>query len=330
MASKNKTKKQAQVVDKSVEENQNASTSNPFSSEASMGGDEEVSLTKILNELREFRRDNKQDMDNIKGEITKTYKRLDEAETRITNTEDRVQGAEDVVAELLKLQEQLQSKLTDLEGRSRRENVRIYGIPEGAEGSPAAVITFVEKLLRENLGIAPTTDLHIERAHRALAPLPPADSQPRSIVVRFLSYRKKEEVLKMAWEKKGFIWNNNKINLDHDYAPDILARRREYGEIRRILRDNNVRFQTLFPARLRVFFEGETKTYDTVEEASTDLADRGLPVTRVVQPDSLLERLQRYTWKPVRARRKRQTAGEPGYKEKLQAFTRDQVGSSDA
>ncbi|MEQ2213812.1 hypothetical protein XENOCAPTIV_021369 [Xenoophorus captivus] len=62
------------------------------------------------------------------------------------------------------LQEQLQSKLTDLEGRSRWKNVRIYGVPEGAEGSSAAVLTFVEKLIREKLKIPSSTDLYIERA----------------------------------------------------------------------------------------------------------------------------------------------------------------------
>lgn len=46
---------------------------------------------------------------------------------------------------------------------------------------------FVENLLREYLQLPSTLNLHTERAHRALPP-------PRSIIVRFLSY-KKEEIL---------------------------------------------------------------------------------------------------------------------------------------
>ena len=159
-----------------------------------------------------------------------------------------------------KLQEQLQSKLADQEGRVRRENVRIYGVPEGAEDGPWAVIPFVERLLKENLELPDTRDLQIQRAHRALAPQPPTGAQPRSILVKFLSFRVKEEVLKLAWQKKGFSWRNCKINLDHDYALYILARRREYAETRRALKEKDIKFQTLYPARLRVFHEDGTKT----------------------------------------------------------------------
>ena len=127
---------------------------------------------------------------------------------------------------MLKLQEQLQSKLADQDGSTRRENVRIYAVPEGAEDGSGAMIPFMERLLKETLEIPDMKDLQIERANRALAPQPPTGAQPRSILVKFLSFRVKEEVLKMAWQKKGFSWRNCKINLDHDYAPYILARRK--------------------------------------------------------------------------------------------------------
>lgn len=57
------------------------------------------------------------------------------------------------------------------EGRSRRENLRIYNVPEGAEGS--SMVVFVEKLLRDMLDIPSTTELYIERAHQEVAPRPP-------------------------------------------------------------------------------------------------------------------------------------------------------------
>ena len=76
---------------------------------------------------------------------------------------------------MLKLQIQLQGNLMDQESRSRRENVRIYGVPEGSEGDAGSMITCAENLLRENLEIPSTTDIHIERAHQALGPHPPAE-----------------------------------------------------------------------------------------------------------------------------------------------------------
>ncbi len=45
-----------------------------------------------------------------------------------------------------------------------------------------------------------------------------------------------------------------------------------------------IRFQTPFPARLRVFYWEETCIYNTAEEAMKDMAMRGLRVT-VVKPE---------------------------------------------
>lgn len=73
---------------------------------------------------------------------------------------------------------------------------------------------------------------------------PPNDAPPRSIVVKFLSYKIKEEVLKQALHKKGFLYMNKKINLDHDYAPEVLRKRREYAEAKKTLAEKKIRFQT--------------------------------------------------------------------------------------
>lgn len=328
MASKNKFKKATLAAERNAEDERSASNSLASQANATnMEAQNEDKLELILKEIRDFRGDSKKQFAELKEDIVKTNSRLDDAEKRIATTEDRMQGGEEVMLELVKQQVQLRQKLADLEGRSRRKNIRIYGVPESAEGSsPSAILPFVEKLLRENLGIPPTKDLQIERAHRALGQPSPAHRNPRSIVVRFQSYRTKEDVLKMTWQKKGFMFNDSKISLDHDYAPEVLARRREYGEIRRVLKENNIRFKTMFPARLQVFLKDETKTYDSVEDAASDLAERGLPVTRVERthaPETLLEKLQRHTWTPASRRRSQ------GFKEKLQAFRWSQTENTE-
>ena len=266
--------------------------------------EESVNLQLILKELRDFRHDNDKHLKEIKGEVAKTNFRLDAAEARIVGSEERIQNVEDVLHEMLTLQEAIQSKLTALEQYTRRESIRIYGVPEGSEGSARSLVPFVAKLLRENLNIPTTTALQIQRAHRALAPQPTGpDAQPRSIVAKFLCFTMKEEVIKLAWEKKGFMWQNSKINIDHDYAPEILAKRKEYAESRRVLKANDTRFQTLYPARLRVHHEDGVKTYATAEDATADLARRGLPVTVIKKSTTVWERLRSVSWQTAGGRR---------------------------
>lgn len=96
-------------------------------------------------------------------EIKETNNRIDNAETRIMEAEERLQHIEE--ATLLELQKQFENRLVDQEGRSRGK-IRIHGVKEGAEGNSRSMIDFTEMLLREKLGLPPSLHLRIERAHR--------------------------------------------------------------------------------------------------------------------------------------------------------------------
>ncbi|KAM3836051.1 tudor domain-containing protein 15-like [Diretmus argenteus] len=122
---------------------------------------------------------------------------------------------------MIQLQEQLSSRLTDQENRARRQNIRLFGVPEGSEDN-TTVTAFLEEMFTSQLELNPSTDLNIERAHRALVPKPTDIKRPRSIVAKFMSYKTKEEILKLAWAKKGLTWKGNRINIDNDYAPETL------------------------------------------------------------------------------------------------------------
>lgn len=93
----------------------------------------DASLDLILRELREFRKDNGVQLRGIREDINKTNKRVEEAEERIQDSEVKLQANEEAVAEMLKLHIEMDTKLTDLKGRSRRENVRIHGLKQGSE-----------------------------------------------------------------------------------------------------------------------------------------------------------------------------------------------------
>ena len=74
----------------------------------------------------------------------------------------------------------LQEKMTDLEGRSRRNNIRIFGIPEGTEENSTS--KYLERILTTKLEFPRDTPLQIQRAHRALAQKPPPNAPPTAMV----------------------------------------------------------------------------------------------------------------------------------------------------
>ncbi|KAJ4949418.1 hypothetical protein JOQ06_020933 [Pogonophryne albipinna] len=107
----------------------------------------------------------KQQLSNIKAELTNVNTKIAEAETQIEKMEDRVQNVEQVLAKMMKVLTQQEIKLLDQEGRSRRENIRIYNVPEGEEGT--SMVDFVEKLLRDTHVLPP----RFRSPHREGAPV---------------------------------------------------------------------------------------------------------------------------------------------------------------
>lgn len=122
------------------------------------------------------------------------------------------------------------------------------------------MVAFGENLLKLKLELSDSFELQVERAHRALASKPPPNAPPRSIVIKLASYRTKEEVLKLAWQKGGFENWGNKVYLDHDYAPEVLRRRKEYAEVKAVL-EKKIRFQTPFPAKMSLLSRGNCSVW---------------------------------------------------------------------
>lgn len=72
-------------------------------------------------------------------------------EERITDAETRIQADEESVTEMLKLHPEMNARLTDLEGWSRRENIRIHSVKEGSEDDAPSMVAFVKCFLRHKL-----------------------------------------------------------------------------------------------------------------------------------------------------------------------------------
>lgn len=301
-------------------------------------------LSTISNNIRDFKNDVHLAISELKGDLKKDFKdelatlrhelneKLTEVGTRlqghdqaITDAEERISAMEtsgaatkDALLSLLKEQCRLQEKVTDLESRSRRNNIRVYGVPEGSEGD--SMIKFMENLLTAELTLPDGMSLQIQRAHRALTQKPGPDATPRSIVINFQQHVVKETVLKLAWKKKMHL-NNKPFFFDHDYAHEVMEKRRAYGGIKKVLKEKDIRFQTPF-TRIRIHWSTGPRTYEDAHQATRELRARGMevPALREDSSSNLEERIRKaFPWQQAADGGKQM---ETRVKEKLQEFRR--------
>ncbi|CAM4635211.1 unnamed protein product [Leuciscus chuanchicus] len=111
----------------------------------------------------------------------------------------------------------LVAKVTDLESRSRRKNIRVLGLPESIEGYNPT--TFFSMMLAEVFGDKILdSPPECDRAHRTLAWKP----QPGQV---------KDKIIREARSMRGKLkYRDNLISIYKDYAPEVLEQRHQYQE----------------------------------------------------------------------------------------------------
>ncbi|KAK7925956.1 hypothetical protein WMY93_008266 [Mugilogobius chulae] len=194
-------------------------------------------------------------LDEYNEKLRSHENELGELDTRMVTMEANYK-------ELSNRYEKLLRKTDDMENRTRRCNLRILGVPEGLEqGNPTK---FVAGLLYEVLGGGPNgleKPPVLDRAHRALGPLPPEGGRPRPFIVCAHYYQEKERIQRVAREKGRLEFRGKQLLIFLDYSADLARRRAAFSEVKATLRkQEGVRYGLLYPARLRVSVDGENKS----------------------------------------------------------------------
>ena len=136
--------------------------------------------------------------------------------------------------------DKVQEKVDDLEGRSRRNNLRICNIKKGSEGGfdDPSMEKFAGMVIRQSLGITLDSDA-IQRAHR-VGPRKPGNNKPRDIIVYFLRLSDKEKIRKEA-PKKRPKFNGSNIYFNEDFSSMTIEKRKVLAEEMRKRRNEGQR-----------------------------------------------------------------------------------------
>ncbi len=254
----------------------------------------------IKQEMVTFRAEIKQDLEALrqdtKAEITslKTEFRAEMASMRSTQTETatavrEIEGAlnrhdssitdmESVILELKREIRKLKDRNDDLENRSRRQNLRIIGIPEGAEnGSPTA---FMASFFTEVLGEEIASPLVLDRAHRTLAAKPKPGDRPRPMIVRLHYYSDKEKILQLSRNNGELKFREARIHIFPDMSAELSRRRAAFNPVKAKLRQAGIKYGMFHPADLRVTCDGISHSFKEPADVEDFLARRNRPSSK--------------------------------------------------
>ncbi|KAI4833158.1 hypothetical protein KUCAC02_016072 [Chaenocephalus aceratus] len=242
--------------------------------------DHEVTLMGELGKLRkenqEGHNQTKMSLDRLEQTVLDIKVQMGEHEGRIGKLEDGVGMAEDVAVRhqralryLIHRDIALSATCDNLQNRLRRNNVRIFQVPEGSEGGNMA--EFIKELLHKVLKIPSLTDIKIERAHRSPPFTPHRDptAPPRHIIVRFLDAAVKD----LAWSQGQVSFQDKRIFFDQDYSPELHKKWAKVHEVIKQLKKKDI-----LAAQLKLKLGTGEKTYTTLSSAAEVLKGLGVDV----------------------------------------------------
>ena len=101
----------------------------------------------------------------------------------------------------------------------------------------------------------------VQEAQRVPYKINPKRNMPRHILIKLSKIKYKEKILKAAREKQQITYMGIPIRLTADLSAETLQARREWPDIYKVMKGNNLQPRLLYPARISFRFNGEIKTF---------------------------------------------------------------------
>lgn len=166
--------------------------------------------TRTLNDIKRDQRS----LQKSVNENTENFKSLDVRMIRLESAIHKATELEAVVRDLTKTVQLLVRKVDDLENRSRRNNLIIFGLNEAENETALELTQTVQANVFQRVNVNPES---IERIHR----LGKKRRSPRPTIVRFYNYREKMEILRNCNRLKG-----TNISVSEDFSRQVQSLRK--------------------------------------------------------------------------------------------------------
>ena len=101
----------------------------------------------------------------------------------------------------------------------------------------------------------------IQEVQRVPCRINPRRNMPRHILIKLTTTKHKQRIFKAAREKQQVTCKGNSIHLTADLSAETLQARREWQNIFKVLKGENLQPRLLYPARTSFKMDGEIKSF---------------------------------------------------------------------
>ncbi len=222
-------------------------------------------LIPALRELREDIQATNKSVKELREEFEAIATETKQTRDRVDSVQADAREDRRTVMDLRNQLEKLTEKMTDMEDRCRRNNFRLVGLPEAAEGSDAA--GFLRVNLSKWIPSLRGRDIEIDRAHRVYDGGRGSD-RPRTLIFCVLRWHDRSEILKGARQTYPVKCAQSNVTLLFfpDFSPATAIRRKAFNPVLKMTALGLQPFLT-YPAVIKLRHKGEQMSFDSPQKA---------------------------------------------------------------
>lgn len=222
----------------------------------------EQSLQHLFESFRHhLQTDFKSMMAEFKNDIQALVSRTEHVEKKMSEFTKSHNALLDSHATLEEEVARLTAKTLDLEDRSRRNNIRLRGIPESVP--PDQLRPFLIDFMTLVLPNCTQLDFTIDRIHRIPKPKNIPPQSPRDTLARIHFFHIKDQFLRDIKAVANLPDRFQQISIYPDLSAATMMRRKEFAPFTKVLRDHDIRYRWGFPVKLIIYKDGNTSICQT-------------------------------------------------------------------
>uniref|UniRef100_A0ABK0L0A9 Nucleic acid binding protein n=1 Tax=Rattus norvegicus TaxID=10116 RepID=A0ABK0L0A9_RAT len=188
--------------------------------------------------------------------------RIQEMEERILGAEDSIEIIDSTVKDKVKQKKLLVQNIQEIQDSMRRSNLRIIGIEESEDSQLKGPVNIFNKIIEENFpNLKKEIPIGIQEAYRTPNRLDQKRNTSRHIIVKTPNAQNKERILKAVREKGQVTYKGRPIRITPDFSPETMKARRSWTDVIQTLREHKCQPRLLYPAKLSINIDGETKIF---------------------------------------------------------------------
>jgi hypothetical protein len=166
------------------------------------------------------------------------------------------------IKENAKCKKILTQNIQEIQETMRRPNLRIIGIDENEDFQLKWPVNIFNKIIEENFpNLKIVMLMNMQEAYRTPNRLDQIRNSSKHIIIRTTNALNKERILKGAREKGQVTYKGRPIRITPDFSPETMKATQSWTDIIQTLREHKFQPRLLYPTKLSITMDGETKVF---------------------------------------------------------------------